>query len=61
MGFWGSLEAIVRALPDLVIRRSNGNLHEAMVEVRSVKESLEKRSERCEEMKRTKKRTGIRS
>lgn len=40
-GYWGTLEQLVTALPDHVIRRSNGNLAEGVAEVRSVTERLE--------------------
>lgn len=41
-GYYGSLNALVIALPDHVIRRSNGNLQQAVAEARSVGEALEK-------------------
>ena len=52
-GYWGSLHQVVRALPDRVIRRSNGNLSEAMAEVREVQTGLETalRNEGYEEAK----------
>ena len=40
-GYYGSLPALVRSLPDHVMRRSNGNLREAVGEARVFVERLE--------------------
>ena len=39
-GYWGSLDALVMALPDYVIRRSNGNLAAAVAEAKALSEDL---------------------
>lgn len=40
-GYWGTLSSLVRALPDHVIRHSNGNLRQAVDEARNLSERLE--------------------
>lgn len=41
IGYYGRLDHLVKALPDHVIRRSNGNLVEAVAEAQEVGKSLE--------------------